>query len=379
MQSPVTIATFDGSVTNLKLKHLESDTIALTLTGLATPKGELYNSEKAKQPKSSAKIYSKLFVRQWDSYVTENTSTIWYSTLKVAKTDHAVILTASPLKNALSGSKATLESPVPPFGGAGDYDISKRGIVFIAKDPKLDPANHTKTDLYYLPLTTFMEDTPPSPQLIRTGNLSGYSATPIFSPDAKSVVFTRMRSIQYESDKPRILIVSDIMDPSNVQEFYETDDGEGGWDLKPETIIFSEDGKELYVTAEEEGRAKLFKLPSSPRLAKELPVALTHNGTVSNFQVIPGGRLLLSSTSLVDSSIYSTISTDESSDHIVVSSNTKGGSTFGLSQDQVDEIWYTGGGDYRVHAWVVKPSGFDKNKKYPLAYLIHGGVGFLIP
>jgi len=49
------------------------------------------------------------------------------------------------------------------------------------------------------------------------------------------------------------------------------------------------------------------------------------------------------------------------------------GKTFGLSQDQVDEFWYAGAEDYNVHAWVLKPSNFDKNEKYPLAYLIHGG------
>ena len=58
-----------------------------------------------------------------------------------------------------------------------------------------------------------------------------------------------MKDIQYESDKPRLLRAS-ITDTSNVQEFYETSDGEGGWDLRPEGITWSEDGEELYVRAE---------------------------------------------------------------------------------------------------------------------------------
>jgi len=153
------------------------------------------------------------------------------------------------LTNALKGHSLQLESPVPPFGGTGDFDISKNGLVFIAKDPKIDPANYTKTDLYYSPLK-FTESQAPSPQLINTGNLKGYSGSPIFSPDAKSLVFHRMKSIQYESDKPRLLLVPDITDLTNVQEFYETEDGEGGWDLRPEGITWSKDGAELYVTAE---------------------------------------------------------------------------------------------------------------------------------
>jgi dipeptidyl aminopeptidase/acylaminoacyl peptidase len=304
--------------------------------------------------------------------VTENKSTIWYTTIEVQQG----ILRAkvAPLTNALKGHSIKLESPVPPFGGAGDFDISKNGIVFVAKDPRLDPANHTKTDLYYIPLRTFTEPQAPSPQIIKTGNLKGYSQSPVFAPDAKSVVFSRMRSDQYESDKPRLLLVPDLTDLSNVQEFYETEDGEGKWDLRPEGIAFSKNGLELYVTAEENGRGKLFKLPSSPRYATDLPIAIVNDGTVSDAKSLPDGRLLISSNSLIDSSIFSIIDPSEPSKISTISSVSKSGKAFGLSQDQIDEFWYEGAEDYSVHAWVLKPSNFDKSKKYPLAYLIHGGV-----
>ncbi len=133
------LTSFNGPVSNLKVSRLDSNTTALALTGLATPAGELYNPETAEKPLSSGKVYSKLFVRQWDAYKTENTSAIWYTTL--TKSEEVNGMTVAPLRNALSGHKIKLESPVPPFGGAGDFDISKNGIVFVAKDPKLDPAN----------------------------------------------------------------------------------------------------------------------------------------------------------------------------------------------------------------------------------------------
>lgn len=283
-------------------------------------------------------------------------------------------MVTAPLTNALKGHSLSLESPVPPFGGSGDFDISKNGIVFVAKDPKLNPANHTKTDLYYIPLQTFTEHQAPSPQIVKTGNLKGYSQSPVFSPDAKSVAFTRMKSDQYESDKPRLLLIPDITDLTNIQEFFETKDGEGKWDLRPEGITWSKDGGELYVTAEENGRGKLFKFPASPRHASDLPVAIVNDGTVTDTKVLPDGKLLISSNSLVDNSTYSILDPSKPSDISTVSSISKAGKTFGLSQSQVDEFWYAGAEDYNVHAWVLKPSNFDKSKKYPLAYLIHGGV-----
>jgi dipeptidyl aminopeptidase/acylaminoacyl peptidase len=371
--SPVTVAIFAGPVGNLKILPLGDEKYAIALTGQATPSGELYNPETAEKPHTTGRVYTSLFVRHWDSYVTENTSAIWYGLLRPM--GGAYGLAPPGLVNALKGTKdLRLESPVPPFGGSGDFDISKVGLVFIAKDPELDLANYTKTDLYYVPLRTFTEPEAPPPQLVKTGNLIGYCGSPVFSPDAKSLAFTRMKSNRYESDKPRLLLIPDINDLSGVEEFYMTDDGEGAWDYRPESIIWSEDGKELYVTAEEYGRGKLWKLPSTPRLATKLPTPVVDNGAVSDVRRLAEGdrRLFITSTSLIDNSIYSILDPSDPSDIKTVSSNSKSGKAFGLSQDQVSEFWYQGA-DTKVHALVMKPSHFDKKKKYPLAYLIHGG------
>lgn len=40
-----------------------------------------------------------------------------------------------------------LETPVPPFGGAEDFAVNERFVAFTAKDPKLNPAWHTKQNV----------------------------------------------------------------------------------------------------------------------------------------------------------------------------------------------------------------------------------------
>jgi pre-mRNA-splicing helicase BRR2 len=84
-------------------------------------------------------------------------------------------------------------------------------------------------------------------------------------------------------------------------------------------------------------------------------------------------KLLVSSSSLVDNSIWSIIDPSHPEEVQLVSSNGRNGSAFGLSPAQVDEIWFRGAEGHPVHAWVVKPSHFKPGEKYPLAYLIHGG------
>ncbi|TDZ73163.1 putative dipeptidyl-peptidase 5 [Colletotrichum trifolii] len=364
------IRRFDGTLSSLKVKRLSENEVAVAVSALTTPSGALYNPTAEKKPYTSAKVYTSLFVRHWDTWGDSNHNSIWYGLLK--KDGDSYKLEDPGLVNALNGTK--LQSPVPPFGGAGDFDISKNGVVFVARDPEISPAIYTKSDLYFISLKSFTETKPPPPQIVKTSKLRGYSASPVFSRDGKKVAFTRMKSDQYETDKPRLLLVPDVFDLASVQEFYETEDGAGGWDARPEWITWSKDDTELYVSAEEHGRGKLWKLPATPRLAKDLPEPVYEEGSVIEAKLLgdDGNKLFISTSSRVENSAFSILDPFNKKTDLV-SSSSKHGKSFGLTKSQCDEFWYKGAEGYDVHALVVKPSNFDENKKYPLAFLIHGG------
>lgn len=379
------IASVNGAISNVKVTRLTNNTLAFVASALATPEGKLYNGETAEKPLSSARVYTSLFARHWDSWNTENVNSLWYSTL--VKTDGKWSLSGE-LINALAGTG--LSSPVPPFGGAGDFDISTSGLVFVAKDPELDPAIYTKTNLYYIPLASFTETSPPAPTIVQTTGLEGYSNSPVFSHSGKKVAFTRMKSNQYESDKTRLLVVPDISDLSQpAQEFYATEDGKGGWDSRPESILWNLNDSELFVTAERTAANVIFKLPSSPSEADRLPefVRSIDSGSVADIKILSTNtttsstsssspysetRLFVTSSSLTDNSCYS-IANPSAGTFSTISSVSKQGKTFGLHRRSVSGITFKGAGDYDVHALVMKPSNFDSKKKYPLAFLIHGG------
>jgi hypothetical protein len=92
----------------------------IAVTGKATPSGDLYNEAEDKKPQSSGRVYNSLFVRHWDHWVTENRNAIFLGTLKKEGGKYKL----SELKNALKGSK--LESPIDPFGGTNNFDISSQ-------------------------------------------------------------------------------------------------------------------------------------------------------------------------------------------------------------------------------------------------------------
>ena len=160
-----------------------------------------------------------------------------------------------------------------------------------------------------------------------------------------------------------------------MQEFYKTDNGEGVWDARPEAIVWSSNDESLFVTAEKSARVLIFTLPAKPEDAKDLPKEVkTTDGSVGDVRQLGDSspKLFVTSTSLIDNSCYSVVDPSQGTNY-VVSSNSKQGKTFGLSRSSIADITFKGAGDYDVHALVMKPSGFDPKKKYPLCFLIHGG------
>ncbi|KAH7163300.1 Alpha/Beta hydrolase protein [Dactylonectria estremocensis] len=366
--APHMIHYFAGSISNPKVKALSSDKIAFICSALTTPEGDMYWPAAETKSLSSAKIYTGLFVRHWDAWNTANQNSLWYGL--IVKRDGKWTLENPGLTNLLAGTQ--LSCPVAPFGGTGDFDISTSGIAFVSKDPKLNPARHTKTDLYYVPIKSWTEKSS-MPQQVKTGRLRGYSLSPAFSNDGKQVVFARMKSEQYESDKPRLLLLPDVTDLSNVQEFYDTRDGEGGWDLRPDWAVWGKDDQVLYVAAEKHGRMVLWEIPAKPSEATKSPKAIHEHGSVVEARLLgESDSLLISSKSRIESSSYSVLNPGDGSIK-EISTSSKHGKSFGLSKSQCSEIWYLGSAGYKNHALVMTPSNFDSSKKYPLAFLIHGG------
>ncbi|KAE8449415.1 hypothetical protein EG329_008316 [Mollisiaceae sp. DMI_Dod_QoI] len=373
---PTSAGLIPGSISGIKLADLDNGTFAIAFSGTAAPNGTLYNSALAETPVSSARLYTQIFVRHWDTYLTPQRNSIWYTTLSTSTTNETAAYTLGEPVNALNGTG--MESPIPPFGGTDDYDISSYGLVFIAKDITLNQATTTKSDVYYLPLTTFTEPAP-SPQIVSTPGIEGASDGVVFSPCAPSIAFVRQKGISYESDKNRIFLVPDVTDDLTATEFYASEDGLGAWDRSPGTIFWSQDGKTLYVSSEDYARVRLFSLPADPEAANELPKLVFKDGAVSDVKWLGDDKLLISSTSFIDNSLYFSVNpstsaaTNASSGISLISANLGNGTKYGLSKSQVSEAFYKGDGDYLVHTWIIRPSFFKENETYPLAFYIHGG------
>jgi dipeptidyl aminopeptidase/acylaminoacyl peptidase len=324
--------------------------------------------------------------------VSENRNAIFLATLYKEAGKYKL----SELKNALKGSK--LESPIDPFGGTDNFDISVHGLVFTAKDPDLNPATHTKTNIYLSASENFWLDIAKGlPEFFQVPivNFEGASSNPVWDSSGKSIAFLSMKTDGYESDKNQIFVIPNYINPGWVVHMLPGSDGKGAWDRSPQSITWG-GSDTLYLTAEQDGRQNLFTVPTKIP-SSMVPILLVKGGSVNSVKVLRSGDIFLSSSSLIDNSLYSvvpvkalifasqnafTLPTDDGPSNTnctqlttkYISSSSRGGSLFGISRDQVSEISWPGAApETTVHAWVVKPSNFKPGERYPLAYLIHGG------
>ncbi|KAM0700466.1 hypothetical protein Q7P35_012187 [Cladosporium inversicolor] len=371
------IAAEAGNLKVVKLPGGDEREFAIVVSALASPDGELFDPKKVKETHSTGRLYTGLYVRHWDAYRGRERNALWYGTLSKNGKSEGGKYQLSALTNALKGTK--LESPIEPFGGTDCFDISERGVIFVSKDPDLDPALNTKSNVYLLNVESWTQSAREKPKQVFIEEFEGASTAPVFSPDARSVAFLAMRRNGYESDQNRIFVVGDL-DAVELK----ASQGHGvvaaqvGWDRSPSAIAWTVDGKGLLVTAEDVGRARLFLIQSG----QKTPLPLTEEGSVGD--AVPlgePGKIFYTSSSLIDNSVFAIIQVsdeqaDVSASTLWTHSNSGHGSKFGLKSKQVSSIWTPASNPKvtkEVHSWVIRPSNFDDSKKYPVAYLIHGG------
>ena len=334
--------TVPGPLSSLKLYEIEPGMIAVAVAGQANSDGSLHNPKDDVKSHTSARLYDSIFVRHWDSWITQERSTIWTAVLQKSAphaTERKGRYNLVGFKNALKDTH--LESPIPTFGGTNHFDIGREGLVFVARDPDLDPATHTRCYAYFIRRTDLESLNVPNPIKFLVPGLEGWATSPVFSPDGKKICALFQKIDGYESDKNRLVVFSNIVGESiqnNSAEGFEllqSDDEKGHWDRSPSSVMFSADGSSLLALAEDDGVGCLFEIPFDPAPASDhkpvKPRKLTSKGSISD--IFPAAsnsnKLFVSGTSLVDSSFYYILDPSRPENTTTVSSATQGGKLFG--------------------------------------------------
>ena len=144
------------------------------MVGKADKSGQLHNPTTTKKPRSSAMSYTSMFVRYWDEYIKPERNSIFYCFL--TRRNGGWEMGSDPI-NALKGTG--MMAPFAWYGGDGtteDFDVCEHGLLFLAREPGLNPIKDTRMDCYYLGFHDLI------PKAIRVAGLEGVAWSPLFSP-----------------------------------------------------------------------------------------------------------------------------------------------------------------------------------------------------
>jgi dipeptidyl aminopeptidase/acylaminoacyl peptidase len=291
--------------------------------------------------KVSGQLYDRLFVRHWDAWADGTRNHLFAMKIEGA----------SPV-DLMPGFDG--DCPNKPFGGNVDFAISPDGkiVLFSAKWAGKDEPWTTNFDIWQVPI-----DASARPKNLTEAN-KAWDAAPLFSPDGKTVVYRAMKRPGFESDRFGIM----------VRDFTTGDSREllPTWDRSADGAAFSPDGETLYVTAMEEGQAKLFAV----EMARGTVAALTDKGTVGAFDVGTNG-IVYASTNLHSPAQLFAIGLAGGKPQQLTNANVE--ALTGVVWGDRERFRFKGWNDEEVQGVVVEPAGYRSGVKYPVAFLIHGG------
>ncbi|KAL3463723.1 Alpha/Beta hydrolase protein [Aspergillus heterothallicus] len=237
-----------------------------------------------------------------------------------------------------------------------DWCMTSSLITFVAKDSNLPGPDHTASVCYICHIFDWTGFTPHDYHAIAHRGLGGAITSPI--ADRKgAVAFLSQKRDGYAADKNRIIWINDP-DGWRYQEIFASPDGKGGWDLSPSSISFAGDGT-LLVLVEEKGQRALYQLNPIPYPHEPTPADLKrveqtlYSKWSSVVDVSPLGEKESSQILITyDSFIHGNRS-------MLMTLPSSGGRSTrnlfiddlrsGLSNDQIEQIWFTGANKRRVH------------------------------
>ncbi|MCL4205184.1 MAG: S9 family peptidase [Pirellulaceae bacterium] len=322
----------DGLLLALSLEVFpDGDTLASTV--------ERLDAEKAR--KSSGRVYEQLMIRHWDTW-------------RDGRRSHLFVLplVGGDAIDLMRGMDA--DAPSKPFGGAEEYTFTpdSTGVVFTAKDDGREEAWTTNYDLWHVPV-----DGSAVPRRLTADNLA-WDTHPVFSPDGKTLAYLAMSRPGYESDRLRIVLRQWPDGPSRVL----ADD----WDRSPEDIVWSADGRTIYATAANLGQVSLFAVDVASGSVR----TVVEQGRVRGPRVA-GGKLLFGLDDLQSPVELYTAAVDGTQRRQITRINAPNVARSRMGA--AEQFTFPGWNGETVYAYVVKPVDFDPAKKYPVAFLIHGG------
>ena len=309
-----------------------------------------FSDQERANSKVKAMIFEHLLFRHWNHY-------------SAGKRSHLFVV---PAEGGVAKDLTPGDHDVPPFslGGQDAYAISPDGkeVAFTSNWDEVG-ATSTNNDIFVVPITGG------EPKKLSTS--PGSDSTPLYSPDGKWLAWRMQKRAGYESDRFRLVVYNRTSgEIRNLTEDF---------DQWVETIAWSPDSKYIYFTSENKGEAPIYRLdvaaahaPVSAARIRANAIQEISRGVNDELSVTPDGKTLVFSRLSVQApnEVYKM---DLDSKKVEELSHLNDAVLEPITMQPVESFWFAGAGGTKVQGFMVKPPRFNKDEKYPVKFLIHGG------
>ncbi len=301
----------------------------------------------AEKRTGSGTVYDKVFVRHWDTWADGTRNHLFH--ILFNGVDAPVLPVA--LTPGYDG-----DVPSKPFGDEADFFISPdaKTVYFSAREAGKREPWSTNFDIYSVAISGGAATN-------LTASNPAWDASPCVSPDGTTLAYKAMKRPGFEADRFGIHL-RDLASGTTTELV-------PAWDRSADQMAWSADGKSLLVTADDLGKHKLFRID----LKSGAVTALSKDGHIDDFNWTPRGFVFLKSAMNSPAVLYAAkpkalLIDDGATGLTRVNASLKSKEFGGYEQ-----FSFAGWNDETVYGYVVKPAGYVEGRKYPVAFVIHGG------
>jgi dipeptidyl aminopeptidase/acylaminoacyl peptidase len=296
--------------------------------------------------KASGVLFDKVFIRHWDTWADGRRNQLFVGNFGA---DGKLSGEPTKITRGIDG-----DVPSKPFGDTDEFTWAPDGksIVFSVRIAGKTEPWSTNFDLYRANVSDNA-----APVNLTAAN-KAWDAGPVFSADGKTLFYRAMKRPTFEADRFALMAMdlasgaSRELDPK--------------WDATADTIHLSADGKKIYTQAQELGEHPLFAFD----IASGQATRVAGGGSVSGFD-LSGNTLVFTRDTLKSPDQLFAARADGSHARMVSVNNVD--KLKDIAFGDFEQFTFIGWNNETVHGYVVKPANYQKGKKYPVAFLIHGG------
>lgn len=346
--APKQVTAFDGDVGGFQLSP-DGKRIAFNAEAYPDCAADLACSKKkldaAEKSKATGKVFDRMFIRHWDAWNDGRLNRLFVADLPAAGK------TASAAK--LVSGEVIGDVPSRPFGDSSEYTWSpdSQSLVFSARKADAKEPWSTNFDLYLV-----SADGGAAKNLTASNPAWDTGAT--FSADGKTLYYRAMKRPGFEADRYGLMALDLASGKSR--------EIAPQWDRSASNIVLSADGKTIYTTTEDLGQQPLFGVD----IASGKAIRLIADGTV-NSPTLAGKTFAFTRNTLKSGDQIFVGGLDGAPERAITPSASQilGNTQFG----DFEQFEFKGWNGDSVYGYVVKPWNYQEGKKYPVAFLIHGG------